>query len=59
MRTSGGFSLLIVVGVALDTASQIESHLIARHYDKVDDRLVFAALATRIPELIAKLGLSL
>lgn len=34
-------------------------NLIAHHYDKVDDRLVFAALATRIPELIAKLGLSL
>jgi preprotein translocase subunit SecY len=29
----GGTSLLIVVGVALDTMSQIESHLIARQYD--------------------------
>ncbi len=29
----GGTSLLIVVGVALDTAQQIESHLITRHYD--------------------------
>jgi preprotein translocase subunit SecY len=29
----GGTSLLIVVGVALDTISQIESHLITRSYD--------------------------
>ncbi len=29
----GGTSLLIVVGVALDTVSQIESHLLTRHYD--------------------------
>ncbi len=29
----GGTSLLIVVGVALDTVQQIESHLILRHYD--------------------------
>ena len=29
----GGTSLLIVVGVALDTLQQIESHLVTRHYD--------------------------
>jgi preprotein translocase subunit SecY len=29
----GGTALLIVVGVALDTISQMESHLITRHYD--------------------------
>ena len=29
----GGTGLLIVVGVALDTVQQIESHLITRHYD--------------------------
>jgi len=29
----GGTSLLIVVGVALDTMSQIESHLISRQYE--------------------------
>jgi preprotein translocase subunit SecY len=29
----GGTALLIVVGVALDTAQQIESHMISRHYD--------------------------
>jgi preprotein translocase subunit SecY len=29
----GGTSLLIVVGVAMDTVSQLESQLIMRHYD--------------------------
>jgi preprotein translocase subunit SecY len=29
----GGTSLLIIVGVMLDTMRQIESHLIMRHYD--------------------------
>ncbi|MFC1544526.1 preprotein translocase subunit SecY [Gemmatimonadota bacterium] len=29
----GGTSLLIVVGVALDTIQQMESHLLMRHYD--------------------------
>jgi preprotein translocase subunit SecY len=29
----GGTSLLIVVGVGLDTASQIESHMLTRHYE--------------------------
>ncbi len=29
----GGTSIIIVVGVALDTLQQIESHLVARHYD--------------------------
>ncbi|RKZ20009.1 preprotein translocase subunit SecY [bacterium] len=29
----GGTGLLIVVGVALDTLQQIESHLVMRHYD--------------------------
>jgi preprotein translocase subunit SecY len=31
----GGTSLLIVVGVALDTVQQIESHLITRNYEQV------------------------
>ncbi len=31
----GGTSLLIVVGVALDTVAQIETHLITRHYDGI------------------------
>ena len=29
----GGTSLLIVVGVAMDTVHQVESQLIMRHYD--------------------------
>lgn len=29
----GGTSILIIVGVALDTLQQIESHLLMRHYD--------------------------
>jgi len=29
----GGTGLLIVVGVALDTVTQIETHLVTRHYD--------------------------
>ena len=29
----GGTSLLIVVGVAMDTANQIESHMLIRHYE--------------------------
>ena len=29
----GGTALLIVVGVAIDTISQIESHLLSRHYE--------------------------
>jgi len=33
LRGFGGTSILIVVGVALDTVGQIESHLIMRHYE--------------------------
>jgi preprotein translocase subunit SecY len=29
----GGTSLLIVVGVALDTMAQIEAHMLTRHYE--------------------------
>jgi preprotein translocase subunit SecY len=29
----GGTSLLIVVGVALDTLAQMQQHLLLRHYD--------------------------
>ena len=31
----GGTSILILVGVALDTLQQIESHLITRHYEGI------------------------
>ena len=33
----GGTSLLILVGVVLDTLMQIESHLMMRHYDGLLD----------------------
>jgi preprotein translocase subunit SecY len=29
----GGTALLIIVGVAMDTTNQIESHMLTRHYD--------------------------
>ena len=32
-RFYGGTTLLIMVGVVLDTLQQIESHLLMRHYD--------------------------
>jgi len=32
-RFFGGTSLLIIVGVLLDTMRQVETHLIQRHYD--------------------------
>lgn len=31
--TFGGTSLMIVVGVAMDTLAQVESHLLSRHYE--------------------------
>jgi len=34
----GGTSLLIVVGVAMDTVNQIESQLIMRHYEGFSPR---------------------
>jgi preprotein translocase subunit SecY len=34
----GGTSLLIVVGVAMDTVQQVEAHLIMRHYDGFSPR---------------------
>jgi uncharacterized protein with HEPN domain len=34
-------------------------NLIAHHYDNVNDRLVFSALAERVPRLAASLGLDL
>ncbi len=33
-------------------------NLIAHHYDKVDDRLVFTTLSARIPELLRQLALA-
>jgi preprotein translocase subunit SecY len=39
----GGTSIMIVVGVALDTVQQVESHLITRNYEGLS-----GARATRI-----------
>ena len=33
MSTEPGTTILIVVGVAMDTVNQVESQLIMRHYD--------------------------
>jgi preprotein translocase subunit SecY len=33
----GGTSMLIMVGVVLDTLQQIETHLLNRHYDGLMD----------------------
>ncbi len=35
MYLIGGTSLLIVVGVGLDTIMQIEAHLVMRHYESL------------------------
>lgn len=39
----GGTSLLIVVSVGLDTVSQIENHLLTRHYDDVSQMVTSSA----------------
>ena len=41
----GGTSVLIVVGVALDTLQQVESHLLMRHYEGFVKRAAFAAVS--------------
>ncbi len=49
----GGTSLLIIVGVMLDTMRQVETHLIQRHYDgflrkgRIRGRLSIARLQPR------------
>jgi preprotein translocase subunit SecY len=35
MRFIGGTSILIVVGVAVDTVKQIEAHMVERHYESL------------------------
>ena len=42
----GGTSLLIIVGVVLDTMRQVETHLIQRHYDGFLRRAAFAGDST-------------
>jgi preprotein translocase subunit SecY len=45
----GGTSLMIVVGVALDTVSQIEAHLITRNYDGLTGPGAGRIRARRLP----------
>jgi preprotein translocase subunit SecY len=46
----GGTSLMIVVGVALDTVSQIEAHLITRSYEGLTGPGAGRIRARRLPE---------
>ena len=46
----GGTSLMIVVGVALDTVNQIEAHLIQRSYDGLTGPGASRIRARRLPE---------
>ena len=46
----GGTSLMIVVGVALDTVNQIEAHLITRSYDGLSGPGVGRIRARRLTE---------
>jgi preprotein translocase subunit SecY len=54
-RFFGGTSLIILVGVVLDTLQQIESHLLMRHYDglmktgRIKGRTVIASTGTNQP----------
>ncbi len=46
----GGTSLMIVVGVALDTVNQIEAHLITRNYEGLTGPSVGRIRARRLPK---------
>lgn len=46
----GGTSLMIVVGVALDTVNQIEAHLITRNYEGLTGPSVSRIRARRLPK---------
>jgi preprotein translocase subunit SecY len=46
----GGTSLMIVVGVALDTVNQIEAHLITRNYEGLTGPAVGRIRARRLPK---------
>ena len=57
-RFFGGTSLIILVGVVLDTLQQIESHLLMRHYDglmktgRVKGRTAIPTAAGTVPPVI-------
>jgi preprotein translocase subunit SecY len=46
----GGTSLMIVVGVALDTVNQIEAHLISKSYEGLTGPGAGRIRARRLPE---------
>ena len=46
----GGTSIMIVVGVALDTVNQIEAHLITRSYEGLTGPGAGRIRARRLPE---------
>ena len=46
----GGTSLMIVVGVALDTVNQIEAHLITRNYEGLTGAAPGRIRGRRLPE---------
>ena len=48
--TFGGTSIMIVVGVALDTVNQIEAHLITRSYEGLTGPGAGRIRARRLPE---------
>ena len=56
----GGTGLLIVVGVALDTVQQIESHLITRNYEGFTGPAGRASVAAAraVPAAVAALAVS-
>ena len=47
----GGTSLLIIVGVSMDTVNQVESQLIMRHYDGFMGAVYLASVAV-LPDLL-------
>lgn len=72
LRNSGRHILIQVASVAEKLPTEFKQahdavdwvalarmrNLIAHHYDKVDDRLVFAALERRIPDLLGAVGIT-
>jgi preprotein translocase subunit SecY len=57
-RFFGGTSLIILVGVVLDTLQQVESHLLMRHYDglmktgRIKGRTAMPAATGTVPPII-------
>ncbi len=49
----GGTSLLIMVGVVLDTLQQIETHLLSRHYDGLMKSGKIKGRGTQMPSMVS------